>query len=282
VLLSALTMTNCAAAAGAKLSGTATAVVQTEHNPVVVRCRHTGLRRAAYIRLLRTSYEMAQAVVAVSAGVGKEISTITRGAVQARIIYNPVVGKEPGACAELPHPWLRHGEPPCILAVGRLRPEKNFGLLLRAFDLLRKQRPCRLIILGEGSERAGLEAERDRLGLTDSVLLPGFVSTPSHWMAHAALFVCSSAYEGFGNVIVEALECGVPVVSTDCPFGPAEILDGGRFGRLVPNDRADLLAAAMACSLDDPVDGDLLRARAAMFSRARAVDAYAGLLEQFL
>lgn len=282
VLLSALTMTNCAAAAGAKLSGTATAVVQTEHNPVVARCRYTGLRRAAYVRLLRTSYQMAQSVVAVSAGVGKEISAITRGSVQARVIYNPVVDTGPDACPDPPHAWLRSGEPPCILAVGRLRPEKNYGLLLRAFDLLRRQRPCRLIILGDGSERSRLEALRAQLNLTDCVLMPGFIATPGHWLAHASLFVCSSAYEGFGNVIVEALECGVPVVSTDCPFGPAEILDGGRYGKLVPNDRGDLLAAAMSGCLDAPVDRDFLRARAAEFSRTRAVDAYADLLGEFL
>jgi glycosyltransferase involved in cell wall biosynthesis len=281
-LLSALTMTNCAAAAGVMLSGTTTVVVQTEHNPVVARFRHTGIRRTAYLRLLRTSYQTAQAVVAVSAGVGREISAITRGAVQARIIYNPVVDASPEARSAPPHPWLRAGEPPCILAAGRLRPEKNYGLLLQAFALLQRQRRCRLIILGEGVERPRLEVLRGHLNLDDSVLLPGFVRSPGRWMNHASLFVCSSAYEGFGNVIVEALECGIPVVSTDCPFGPAEILDGGRYGRLVPNDRDDLMAAAMAQSLDEPADADRLRARAALFSRARAADAYADLLKQFL
>jgi glycosyltransferase involved in cell wall biosynthesis len=282
VLLSALTMTNCAAAAGAMLSATSTAVVLTEHNPVVARCRHQGARRMAYLRLLRTSYRMAHAVVAVSSGVGDEISRITGGAVRARIIHNPVATKGPEPCETPPHPWLESGQPPCIMGIGRLRPEKNFALLLEAFADLARARPCRLIILGEGTERARLEALRDQLGLHDRVLLPGFVPRPGDWLQHAALFVCSSAYEGFGNVIVEALECGVSVVSTDCPFGPAEILAGGTFGRLVPNDRSDLLATAMAESLDQPMAQEMLRARASMFSRDRAVDAYVDLLSEFL
>lgn len=282
VLLSALTITNCAAVAGARLAAVPTAVVQTEHNPVVARCRHTGLRRTAYLQLLRTSYRLAQAVVAVSAGVGREIGTLTGGAVQARIIYNPAVDNDPPPASDPPHPWLVPGEQPCILAVGRLRPEKNYPLLLHAFAEARRHRRCRLIIIGDGPERPQLEAIcRDR-DLTDSVLLPGYINAPSGWLNHASLFVCSSLYEGFGNVIVEAMACGVPVVSTDCPFGPAEILDGGRYGILVPNDRADLLADALLRGLDQPADPDRLRARAAMFSRARAADAYATLLKEYI
>ncbi len=282
VLLSALTMTNCAAALGARLSGTATRVIQTEHNPVVVRLRHDGARRAAYIRMLRSSYTRADAVVAVSSGVAREIEEITRNAVSPRVIYNPVVDGEVQPSSGAPHPWLGPGEPPCILAMGRLSPEKGYPRLLAAFAQLVKRHPCRMIILGEGSQRGELEQLRDRLGLGTSLLLPGFVARPKDWIQHGSLYVCSSEYEGFGNAIVEALDCGVSVVSTDCPFGPGEILGSGRWGRLVPLGRTDLLADGMEDVLAQPFDKAPLRERAATFSRARSADGYAKLVSEMI
>lgn len=282
VLISALTMTNCAAILGARLSGTPTRVIQTEHNPVVVRFRHDGARRAAYIRMLRSSYTRADAVVAVSSGVAREIEEITRSAVSPRVIYNPVVDGELLVSPGLPHPWLDPREPPCIFAMGRLSPEKGYPRLLAAFANLVKRAPCRMIILGEGAQRGELEQLRDRLNLGASVLLPGFVAHPKDWIQHGSLYVCSSEYEGFGNALVEALECGVPVVSTDCPFGPGEILGAGRWGRLVPLGRTDLLADAMADVLRRPFDKAPLRERAATFSRARSADGYAKLVSEFM
>ena len=119
--------------------------------------------------------------------------------------------------------------------MGRLSPEKNHALLLHAFARLRAGRSgVRLAILGEGSERAQLENLRDELGLADRVLLPGWVDNPHAWMARAALVALSSDWEGLPTVVIEALACGCPVVATDCCHGPREILDHGRYGRLVP------------------------------------------------
>jgi glycosyltransferase involved in cell wall biosynthesis len=145
---------------------------------------------------------------------------------------------------------------------------------LRAFARIPRSLNAKLTILGEGLLRAELEVLIHQLGLQDRVTLPGFTIDPSHWYHSADLFVLSSSWEGFGNVIVEALECGVPVVSTDCLSGPAEILANGRYGRLVPVGDATALAAAIQASLLESHDQDALRRRAQDFAVPRIADQY--------
>ena len=174
------------------------------------------------------------------------------------------------------------GAPPGILAVGRLHPQKDFTTLIRAFATLRK-RPVRLVILGALSRSnpgyAGeLIALAETLGVADDVAMPGFVDNPIAFMARAAVFVLSSRYEGLGVAIIEALACGCPVVSTDCPSGPSEILERGRFGPLVPVGDYVALAQAIEAVLDHPPPAEILRARAEFFSVDKAVDQYLGLL----
>src|SRR5690606_37626457 len=134
--------------------------------------------------------------------------------------------------------------PPVLVAAGRLVPQKNFPLLLAAFAQLRAQRPARLLILGEGRERPRLEAAAHELGIAADVALPGHVDNPYAAYARASLFVLSSDWEGLPTVLIEALACGCPIVATDCPSGPAEILQGGRYGSLVPMGDAAALAQA--------------------------------------
>ena len=181
--------------------------------------------------------------------------------------------------AELARPVTR--DPGHIVAVGRLSPEKDFAALLTAFAVLREDRALRLTILGEGPERPALERLMRQLGLEDCVALPGFVAEPSDFVARAGLLVSSSRHEGFGNAIVEALACGTPVVATDAPYGPREILAGGRFGKLVPPGNLHALVHGMRLALDSPVDRASLRARAASFTTEAAVarmgDVLAGL-----
>ena len=165
--------------------------------------------------------------------------------------------------AELAQP--RERDPNQIVAVGRLSPEKDFASLIDAFALLRDG-PCHLTILGEGPERPALVALVKKQGLSGRVSLAGFVPEPTEHVRRAALLVSSSRHEGFGNAIVEALACGTPVVATDAPHGPREILDGGRFGTLVPVGDTHALAEAMRAALAAPADRAALQARAARYT----------------
>jgi glycosyltransferase involved in cell wall biosynthesis len=226
-------------------------------------------------------YGLADEIVAVSQGVADSLASIAgRPLKRIRVIYNPVVTPEMLALAGEPldHPWFAPGEPPVILAVGRLQALKDFPTLIRAFALVRQQMPARLMILGEGEERQNLETLIGELGLTSEVALPGFVSNPYAFMSKASVLAMSSVCEGFGNVIAEALACGTPVVSTDCPSGPAEILEYGKYGRLVPLADAPSLAQAISTTLNSETDSEFLRQRAKSFSIETAVDSYLEIL----
>lgn len=223
------------------------------------------------------------AVVAVSQGAATDLERfagLPAGSVLVR--YNPVSGAtlaEPGHAA-LPFgasPWA-HGPHKRLLAVGSLKVGKGLPLLLEAFANLRQHIDARLLILGEGNLRPALEAQVRALCLQDVVDLPGFALETAPFYARADLFVLSSDHEGFGNVIVEALEHGVPVVSTDCPSGPREILEDGRYGRLVPVGDARGLADAMRDALQSPHDHAALRRRAQDFSVGKIADQYLDIL----
>jgi len=153
------------------------------------------------------------------------------------------------ADAPVEHPWFQPNQPPVILGVGRHHFQKGFDTLLRAFARVRQQMPARLVILGEGPERPNLERLAAELGVAADVDLPGFDPNPFRYMRWAGVFVLSSRYEGLPNVLIQALACGCPVVSTDCPSGPSEILDGGRYGALVPVDDVEAMAQAIVRAL---------------------------------
>jgi glycosyltransferase involved in cell wall biosynthesis len=202
-------------------------------------------------------------------------------------IYNPVVTAELFKMArEVPdHPWFESGAPPVVLGVGRLARQKDFPTLLQAFARLRSERPVRLMILGQANNQrttverqAELRALAGKLGVADEVALPGFVHNPYAYMAHAAVFVLSSRFEGLPTVLIEALACGLPVVSTDCPNGPAEILENGKYGALVPVGDAFALAKAISATLDAPPDRGQLRTRALVFTVDQAVEKYEKVL----
>lgn len=219
-------------------------------------------------RYMRPWYPRADAVVSVSDGVADDL-TVVAGLRREQIttIYNPLDLDRVRqlAAAAVDHPWFADGEPPVILAAGRLAPQKDFPTLLRAFARVCGQRDARLVILGEGPERPVLERLVAELGLADRVALPGVEANPFAFMARARVFVLSSAWEGLGNVLIEALACGCPVVSTDCPSGPSEILQNGRFGRLVSVGDDAALAEAIIRILDEPADISALQARAQAF-----------------
>jgi len=231
--------------------------------------------------VIRCVYPWADAIVAVSNGVADDLS-LTAGIPRERIttIYNPVVMPElhEKARAALNHPWFAPGTPPVLLGAGRLVAQKDFTTLIKAFARVRAVRPARLMILGEGEQRGSLEGLARELGVSADVTLPGFVLNPFPYMARASVFVLSSAWEGLPGVLIQALACGCPVVSTDCPSGPVEILENGKYGPLVPVGDDEVLAQAILSVLNTLPDRDRLRAQAAMFSMARAADQYLKVL----
>ena len=225
-------------------------------------------------RDIRRALHRADAIIAVSRGLADEWAeeaAVPRSRIA--VAHNPVVRRDLSALAASPlrYPWFREDGPPLILGAGRLAPQKDFETLLRAFAAVRRRRPARLAILGDGPRLPALRGLADRLGIRSEVLFPGFTRNPFAWMARAGVFTLSSKWEGFGNVLVEALACGCPVVSTDCRSGPAEILDGGTYGRLVPVGDPEAMAAAILATLDRPPERDFLRRRGARFSEDRAL-----------
>ena len=171
-----------------------------------------------------------------------------------------------------------HRDPHLIVNIGRLSPEKDHGTLLQAFATLCQSRPVRLVIIGDGPDRPRLEQQACRLGVDRRVTFAGFVADPLPLLQRAALFVSSSRQEGLGNALIEALACGLPVVATDAPHGPREVLAGGRFGALVPVGDAAALADAMARTLGHCPSRQELQARAADFSVERATRRFVAIL----
>jgi len=232
---------------------------------------------------VRRFYPSADGIIAISRGVAEDLAALL-SMPERRIdtIYNPVDQDaiRRRALEPLDDPWLGDRGAPIVLGVGKLRRQKDFETLIRAFAQLRKRRPARLLLLGEGPERAGLEALARALGVADAVRLAGYAPNPAAWMARASVLALSSAWEGFSNVLVEALACGCPVVSTDCPSGPSEILEGGAIGPLVPVGDDTAFAAALDRVLARPPDADKLQASVSRFTVDAAAERYLQVLER--
>jgi glycosyltransferase involved in cell wall biosynthesis len=213
-------------------------VLINEQNTISISARKSVRRRERMVpRLAKRFYPWADHVTGNSRGVADDLSQVT-GLPRERIkvLYNPVVTPEvrEKARAPLNHPWFEAGQRPVVLAVGRLTKQKDFPTLIRAFAQVRQTQPARLLILGEGPDRSALEALVNQLDLGDDVAMPGFVENPYAYMRRASLYVLPSRWEGLPTVLIEALYCGPPVIATDCPSGPREILADGKHGLLVP------------------------------------------------
>ena len=272
---------NRAALLGARRAGVPVAI--SIHTPITGKYFDERFG-ATHLARARALYPRARAVIGVSQGVaGQAIALLGLDPGRVHVIYNGVRATDiRRRSAEPPaHPWFSDGGPPVILSVGRFAPEKDYRTLVEAFARLRRRRAARLAIMGAGAERdrEALRAAARRLGVGADVDAVDFDANPFRYMRRAAVFALSSRWEGLPGVLLEALACGTPVVSTDAPFGPAEILGGGRWGALVPVGDADAMAAAIRSALagDRPAGVDL-RARAAEFGMDRMVDAYARLL----
>ena len=277
-LLSAMTMPNLLATWAARLAGAPGRVVISQHSRLSTEVQHLGW--GPLVPTIRRTYSQADTRIAVSNGVADDLSRHLHIPRSDIVTLPPTFSVNFLGQAETTaaHPWLCPEAPPVILGAGRLTQQKDFPTLLRAFARVRQQRRVRLIILGEGPLRADLEALVRTLGVAADVALPGFVDNPFAYMARAAVFALSSAWEGLPGVLVESLAAGCPVVSTDCPSGPAEILAGGTYGRLVPVGDSPALAAALSATLDAPPPRDLLQRRAQAFSLDRVMDRYLDVL----
>jgi len=253
-LLATLDHANLIALIAKTLAGTRTRTVIREAN-IPSRETTRSRKERLLLRLMRYLYPRADALIAVSQGVADDlVTTLGLDPLRVQVIYNPVVTDQllQQASEPLIHPWFVKGQPPVILGAGRLVLQKDFATLIRAFASVRRQTTARLVILGEGGLRPELELLIRELALQEDVALPGFVNNPLPYMARAAVFVLSSAWEGLPNVLIQALALSTPVVSTDCPSGPREILKGGEYGELVAVGDARALAEAIQRVLEHP------------------------------
>lgn len=282
VLLSAANHVHNAALIARRLSRTKPPTVIRASNNVSKSCwNEICLPKPFKWLVSRLVMRWTDAVIAVSKGVADDIAN--QGQIRPeriQTIYNPTVTPDIMELADAPvaHPWLEEKTEPVILAAGRLVPQKHYSCLIEAFAKLRQKRPCRLIIIGEGSERPKLSALAQRLGVAEHIDMPGHVENPFAWMSKASAFVVSSIWEGLPGVLIEAMACGCPVVSTDCESGPREILDNGSLGPLVPVGDAPALADAIADVLDSPLDSAVLTRKAAAYDFDTAIESYLSVL----
>jgi glycosyltransferase involved in cell wall biosynthesis len=269
--------------AAKRISRSRTKIVQVVH----VSVSHyfgklISFRTKAKYFFLKHFYQSSDGFVAVSQGVAQDLAKLTDIPLnQIQTIYNPVVTANllEQAKASIDHPWFAPGQPPVILGAGRLHPQKDFATLIRAFAKVRQQRMVRLLIIGgEPDQKDKLQSLIEELHLEQDAQLFGFTDNPYAFMAQATVFALSSRYEGFGNVLVEAMATGTPVVSTDCESGPAEILDNGKYGKLVPVENPEALASAILATLDNPIDTKMLQVRANEFTDIESAKQYLNLI----
>jgi glycosyltransferase involved in cell wall biosynthesis len=280
IIFSAVDHANLIALLAAILSRTkAKRVISVHQVGSTFRQIHTGFRERIVHHCLRQFYRFADQIVAVSSGVAEDLiqdAVIDRQ--KLICIGNPII-TEQQLDEMMNTPKEKDSRVFEIVSAGRLVKEKDFSTLLRAFSLVRQKVHCRLTIYGEGFERASLEKERDQLGLKDDVTFPGFSVNLFQQFCRADLCVVSSLTEGFGNVIVESLACGVPVVATDCPGGPREILQQGQFGSLVPIQQPVILAETILENMQAVIDPVQLQERARDFSIEKISGLYYGLFK---
>ena len=280
VLLSATPHADAAALSAAALRGV--------RAPVVVAIHSTRFREGHRLRMARALYPQAAALVAVSRGVG-DMAERTLGLPSGSVatIHNPIPAADIRRLAADPveHPWFAADAPPVALAVGRDAPQKDYPTLVKAFARLRGETRARLVLLGNLTDRLrqGLMEQARTLGVAGDVACLGFDANPYRYMGRAAVVVLSSRQEGLPTVLVEALACGTPVVSTNAPHGPEEILCGGTIGKLVPVGAPEMLADALLATLrGDHPPAEKLRQRAEGFSCRSAAQRYEAVFRSVL
>ena len=281
VLLSAMHYLNEIAILAVKAAGGKTRCVVAEHTNLTLEARCVEQWQARFSPILvRLLYPFADQVVAVSHGVAADLAPVARLAREdIEVLYNPVLSEALYQQAEdsIPHEWLQSDGPPVVMGMGRFVRQKNFGLLLQAFSLLSIERPdARLMLVGGGRNHVALEQMALELGIRDRVDFLDFVDNPAAYLKRAQVLALSSSWEGLPTVLIEAMALGCPVVATDCPSGPAELL-AERRGKLVPPGNPKAMAKALQQALaqpTQPVSQTWLR----QFEVEQAVARYAAVL----
>lgn len=290
VLISTQVHVNIAALAAVKLSHVKTTLIFREASTFSIHSkREKTLKGRAVAMASKLFYRFADAYIAVSGGVAEDLhKTFHIPERKISVIYNPVVNDQLYAKSneENDHPWFAKDSPRVILACGRLTKSKDYPTLLRAFSLVRKKADVRLMILGDDPDAEGIKEQlllqASELGISEHICLPGFMENPYSFMRRSSVFVLSSLYEGLPGVLIQAMACGCPVVSTDCPSGPREILDGGRFGALVETGNAEQMAGAILNALENRQDKSSLIQRANKFSVENSINDHLNLFKSFV
>jgi glycosyltransferase involved in cell wall biosynthesis len=281
VMLSGLDHVNIVAIVACALAGGRTrSVISMRSVPTAVCAEDWSVRGWVILQLIKNVYRFADSIVGNSSAVVHDLDRFRHiPARKIAVIYNPLDINRIVLLshAQVDHPWLAEGTTPVVLGVGSLAVLKDFPTLIRAFALARSRCTCRLIILGEGPDRAALESLVHELDLDGEVLLPGFVVNPFAWMKRARVFVSSSLTEGCPNALMQALACGTQIVSTACPGGSAEILEGGKWGRLVPVRNSIAMAEAIVASMGETIRLNV-QERAADFALATIAREYLQIL----
>lgn len=284
-LISQVTHANVVCLMAGRLASAETRIVPTEHNAFDVEppesIKSQILRRLA-VRVLPTADEL----IAVSQGVAD--SLVTKTGLQTddvHVLHNPIdiEGVRERATNPVDHRWIEDDELDVVLFVGRLHPQKDLETWLRAFARVHQSNPdTRAVIAGQGPLQEDLTDTATKLGIEDVVSIPGYVDNPYRFMHQASVFLLSSRFEGLPTVLIEAMACGCPIVSTDCPSGPAEILDNGEYGRLTPVGNVDAIATAVEQTLEDPVESSILSQQADDFAPGVVLDEYERFIDAYL
>lgn len=288
VFISNLTHLNIVTIIAKIFSGTCSKIIITEHNTITANNLENGGKESILVFLSKFLYPLADKTVVVSEGAAQNlIDAIRINPNKVQNIYNPIdidhihlLAKE-----QINESWLTEKSIPVLIAVGRLEQQKNFSFLLNVFQTLIKKRKARLLILGEGSEREALEKQIKVYGIQNEVKLLGIKTNPYPYISNADLLVCTSKYEGFNITLAESLACGTPVISMNCPYGPAEILDNGTYGQLIPLGDRDGMVDAIIAAIDHPESlpsKEKLMERAKRFSAEKIFSEYQELfLKEF-
>lgn len=281
MLISGSLTTNIYAVIAKIISFSRTKIVVGVHSILSQLKKSGSLLFGALPLLSRLTYRFAYRIIADSYNAADDFAATT-GIPRKNIsvIYNPVpineILKESQIFTD--HKFFAKDHPPVIISVGRIEKEKNYSLLLKAFSMVREHRDARLLIISEGSQKENLWEEAKRLNIYKDVDFPGFVPSPYPYMKNSSVFALSSDHEAFGIVIIEALALGIPVVATDCPGGVREVLDNGKYGKLVAVGDAKAFADAIEYSILNPPDPDFLKKRALDFSAEKITGQYLKVL----